>query len=281
MPSRRTIQLAVPLRPLITGVKSSREHHLRSRRPRAVGIGLAMARFLGTSSPKIIDSEVAITSASDQRDAAAPVAGHARARRDRRDEPRQHGFGEVAGDQRGDRDAQLRAGQLERQRPVGVCTTWRGGRRCARWRRRCCVPARSARIRPRRRARCLRSAAMKPSRLRMVRYDDAHRRPRRRVRRACVPGRLVEGSASAGSSPGSLTDPDLVAPRRVPAAQWSLSAYRRMQSEPMLAVLVIVSDGPRSTHQPEGSGRPSANPAADCTPRTAFSCSSASVRAPA
>lgn len=36
-----------------------------------------------------------------------------------------------------------------------------------------------------------------------------------------------------------------------------------------------------AAHQPEGSGRPSWKPAADCTPITARSWSSSSVRAPA
>ncbi len=63
MPRRRTIQLAVPLRPLMAHRKISENPACRPAVARAVGIGLEIARFFGTSSPKIMENEVAITRA--------------------------------------------------------------------------------------------------------------------------------------------------------------------------------------------------------------------------
>ena len=81
--------------------------------------GLATARFLGTSSPKIIDTDVAISSARASATPSTHALGQRRSRSSGGVQQRgDDGFGEVTGGQRGDRDAELRAGQLERQGAV-------------------------------------------------------------------------------------------------------------------------------------------------------------------
>ena len=64
MPSLRRIQLAVPLVSLITGVNSIENSTCGPATARAVGSGLATARYWATSSPNTIDTDVAISSAS-------------------------------------------------------------------------------------------------------------------------------------------------------------------------------------------------------------------------
>ncbi len=80
--------------------------------------GRATARFLGTSSPNTIDTEVAINSASDQRHAHREVFGQPERAEHRPQQTRDQRFGQVPGDQRGDRDTHLGAGELKRQRAV-------------------------------------------------------------------------------------------------------------------------------------------------------------------
>ena len=144
MPSLRRIQLAVPLVTLIAGVRNRENHHCAGAAHRAVGSGLATARFLGTSSPKIIDTEVAISRANAERDAVdACAAGMPIAVSGAWSSVRDDRFGQVTGGQRRDRDAELGAGQLERQRAVRLLdVARRASRRSWRWPRRCCVPAR-------------------------------------------------------------------------------------------------------------------------------------------
>ena len=64
MPSRRRIQLAVPLVILINGVVAIENSSCGPATTRAVASGLATARYWATSSPNTIDTEVAISSAS-------------------------------------------------------------------------------------------------------------------------------------------------------------------------------------------------------------------------
>ena len=119
MPSRRRIQLAVPFVSLITGVNSIENSTCGPATARAVSNGLATARYWATSSPKTIDTDVAISRASARARPSATFLVN--------DSPVEHGLeqpgdqrlGEVTGDQRGHGYADLRAGQLERQRAVG------------------------------------------------------------------------------------------------------------------------------------------------------------------
>lgn len=71
MPRRRTIQFAVPLSPLIAQRNTAENTVIGPAVARATASGLAIARFFGISSPRTIDSDVAITSAriSDVADA--------------------------------------------------------------------------------------------------------------------------------------------------------------------------------------------------------------------
>lgn len=62
-PSRRTIQLAAPLVSLIAGVSNAENSSCAATTARAVDIGRATARYLGTSSPNTIDTEVTISNA--------------------------------------------------------------------------------------------------------------------------------------------------------------------------------------------------------------------------
>ena len=64
MPSRRRIQLAVPLVMWINGVTSVENSTCGPATTRATGSGLATARYWATSSPNTIDTDVAINSAS-------------------------------------------------------------------------------------------------------------------------------------------------------------------------------------------------------------------------
>ncbi len=61
-PSRRTIQFAAPLVSRIAGVSSSENNSWALTTARAVASGRATARYLGTSSPNTIDTDVTITS---------------------------------------------------------------------------------------------------------------------------------------------------------------------------------------------------------------------------
>lgn len=79
MPSRRTSQLAEPLSPLIAHLKIRENPAIAPAVTRAVDIGFAMAMFLGTSSPKIIENDVAKIRATarempDARESEAPSA---------------------------------------------------------------------------------------------------------------------------------------------------------------------------------------------------------------
>jgi hypothetical protein len=74
IPRRRTIQFADPLSPEMNHDSDRENIAWRPATARAVPSGRAIARFLGTSSPKTIDSAVARTSAVT---AAAPAAGPA------------------------------------------------------------------------------------------------------------------------------------------------------------------------------------------------------------
>ena len=64
MPTRRRIQLAVPLVILISGVVIIENNSCGPDTTRAVASGFATARYWATSSPNTIDTEVAISSAS-------------------------------------------------------------------------------------------------------------------------------------------------------------------------------------------------------------------------
>jgi hypothetical protein len=64
MPSRRRIQLAVPLVKWINGVNIIEKSTCGPATARATGSGLATARYWATSSPNTIDTDVAINSAS-------------------------------------------------------------------------------------------------------------------------------------------------------------------------------------------------------------------------
>jgi hypothetical protein len=64
IPTRRRIQLAVPLVILIRGVVATENSSCGPDTTRAVASGLATARYWATSSPNTIDTEVAINSAS-------------------------------------------------------------------------------------------------------------------------------------------------------------------------------------------------------------------------
>ncbi len=73
MPSRRRIQLAVPLVRKINGLVNIENSNWGPATTRAVAIGLATARYWGTSSPNTIDTDVAISSASpNERPSAMP-----------------------------------------------------------------------------------------------------------------------------------------------------------------------------------------------------------------
>ncbi|COY36032.1 Uncharacterised protein [Mycobacterium tuberculosis] len=65
MPSRRTIQFAAPFVRRMAGVSSSENSTWPATTERAVRSGRATARYLGTSSPKTIDSDVTITRAKN------------------------------------------------------------------------------------------------------------------------------------------------------------------------------------------------------------------------
>ena len=248
---------------------------------RAVGSGLATARYWATSSPNTIDTDVAISSASANARPPATSGGQRHRREDRLQQTRHQRLGEIAGDQRGDRDAHLGARELERQRAVrplhelvaapagaGVrvdrAALQRGQRELGGdEHRRACGEHDEA---PAARARCTTTLiASSPG-----------------LRRAVLPGRLGEGSASErlrrsrrsswrAARPGS---PTRSGASTGACGTGSLSRGRHDEC-PMLAVSAA-----RRPHQPVGSGWPSANPAADCTPSTTLSWSSAMVAAP-
>lgn len=64
MPSRRTIQFAAPFVIRMAGVNSTENNHCGSTTARAVRNGRATPRYLGTSSPNTIDTDVTTISAS-------------------------------------------------------------------------------------------------------------------------------------------------------------------------------------------------------------------------
>ena len=119
-PRRRTTALAEPLSTRIGSRVAAVNARMTRWVARAVCIGLAMARFFGTSSPKIIVRKVPMSE---------PDAGRHRADRSRgepgrlersSDQVRDGRLGDEADGQIGDRDAHLGPGQLGRQRPQGV-----------------------------------------------------------------------------------------------------------------------------------------------------------------
>ena len=129
MPSRRRIQLAVPLVTLIAGVRNRENHHCGRRRPargrQRFGDGEVLGHQLAEDHRHRRGDQQRQRQARCRRacSRAAPIAVERRAASSRGDD----GFGEITGDQRGDRDAELGAGQLERQRAVGAA-----GRRSSR-----------------------------------------------------------------------------------------------------------------------------------------------------
>ncbi len=120
MPNRLSIRLAVPLVRWISGVNSVENITCGPATTRAVRSGTATARYWATSSPNTIDTEVAISRARIRALTSIQRSGRPTAARTGAHQPRDQGFGEVTGDQRGDRDADLGAGELEGQRPVGA-----------------------------------------------------------------------------------------------------------------------------------------------------------------
>ncbi|SKU84792.1 Uncharacterised protein [Mycobacteroides abscessus subsp. abscessus] len=79
MPMRRSTQLAVPFSARIAKAKTAENSTMGPEVARDVQTGRASAKFLGTSSPKIIDIDVAMINAS-----ASDIAPVRRCRRTRR-----------------------------------------------------------------------------------------------------------------------------------------------------------------------------------------------------
>ena len=140
-------------------------------------------------------------------------------------------------------------GRTSRRPPVG------------RWRRRCCVPVRSARTRRRRTPRFPRSAATNASRL--SRVDEAHRSLTR-----WAPGRgpAAYGGFGVGRLAGEAArcrragDPG---PRRVPAARDPFRSATRSRHQ-CVAVPTVPPTGRPAGHQPAAADGPRRIP-----PRTA------------
>ena len=270
MPSRRRIQLAVPLVTLIAGVRSRENHHCSGAAHRAVGNGLATARFLGTSSPKIIDTDVAISSANASAMPSTMLAGMPIAVSGACSSVRDDGFGQVTGGQRRDRDAELGAGELEGQRAVRLLDE-----RVA--------PAAGLGV-------GVDGAAFQRGQRELG--GDEHRRSRRQQQEG-------EQAEERGSSEPRTTGAGHEA--RLPTGGFGVGwlrggPVRRFRGLGGCLRHVFPFDRRRDRtnrsrgqppcrptaggHQPDGSGCPSAKPAADCTPRTTLSCSSGSVAAP-
>ncbi len=243
-----------------------RRTDLRAGTTRAVAIGRATARFFGTSSPKIIDTDVAISSASaSARPSASPGQRRSRRTAARRGAPQR--FGEIAGDQGGDRDAQLGAGQLERQRLVRPLHERRGGRRCG-------VGVDGAAFQRGQRelgrdeqggTRGQHHEAEQRSRVRTRLIDASHSRCAGPMARLATGGFGVGRLRSGGPLDG---------------CQRHVFPFHGGVMKAHVSGRKVPSTGSRERHQPVGSGWPSAKPAADCTPRTTFSCSSGRVAAP-
>ena len=132
-PIIRSTAFAVPLSTTISGLNSIVDTRIGVTTILAVSSGSAMAMFLGTSSPNTIDSTVATISpnsaptdlAATARPARSPPASGG-------DQIGQRGLHDEAQRQGGDGDADLRAGQLGRQRAQadhqrpGAAVTLRG-----------------------------------------------------------------------------------------------------------------------------------------------------------
>ena len=117
MPRARTMALAEPLSSLIGQVFTVVKKRMKPCVARAVSIGLAIARFLGTSSPKIIVSVVPRASPMPMASGWTTLVGHAGGFQRRRDQVGDRRLGQEADGQVGDRDADLGPGELGRQRP--------------------------------------------------------------------------------------------------------------------------------------------------------------------
>ena len=117
-PSRRTTALADAFSPVISQRNAPANPACNQTTARATRSGPAMARFFGTSSPNTMDSVVASTRASTVDGPSASPVGHAEGGQPRRDQLGDGRFGDVAGGQGGQGDAELAAGQLEREGAV-------------------------------------------------------------------------------------------------------------------------------------------------------------------
>jgi hypothetical protein len=150
----------------------------------------------------------------------------------RREQPGDHGLGQIAGDQGGDGNADLGAGQLERQRavcPLDHRVAWAAGSGVG-----------------------VHRAAFQRGQGELGGDEDRGADGEQREKQQTQ-------HHGQGAHRCSIAGSDI----------WGF----------MLAVHPGGPGGP-GAHQPVGSGWPSAKPAADCTPSTARSCSSASVLAP-
>ncbi len=175
--------------------------------------------------------------------------------------------------------------------------SWKDNVRCAlrtnwsrrpplrRWTRRCCVPVRSSE-----------NSAATNSAVPAVssdereqaeeRHGETHRRPHRTDCRAGCPAgywkaRRQPGSLGGAGVPSGIPSPlDLRGLPRVPVARVPLCQVGAGRHRRRNRSHGNCPDRACGSHQPVGSGCPSANPAADCTPSMTLSCSSGSVVAP-
>ena len=115
IPSRRTSALAEPLSTRIGTGFTEVKVRWKSWVARATCIGRAIARFLGTSSPKIIVSKALRVERDPHRDRAHGAARDPQGLERPVDQLGDRGLGEVADGQVGDRDADLRSGELGRE----------------------------------------------------------------------------------------------------------------------------------------------------------------------
>ena len=119
-PSLRTMALAMALSALISQRNAYANPLCSQTTARAVRSGSAIARFWGTSSPNTIDSAVASTQREHGGGGGRRALGEAERGEAGHEQGGDRGLGDVAGDQRGDRDEELAGRQLEGQGAVGA-----------------------------------------------------------------------------------------------------------------------------------------------------------------
>ena len=193
-------------------------------------------------------------------------------------------LGQVTGHQRGDRDAQLRTRQLERQPCAGRAgSSGRGGRRL---RALASTVLRSSAVSEN-------SAATNSA---LPKMSTAMASTLTTVTVTFMAGSAIAAAPGRRASRGSCSESPLrpeadgldgclrhVIPFARCHAALCCGPERSRNShgsEDIRPTGYDVLSPRRRRHQPSGSGWPSAKPAADCTPTTARSCSSARVEAP-